>query len=106
MVVVRILYWLKRGIHVCQQQNMNFYLFIRNEACVISYFFKYISERHFLDKIKSTNTYKNTIFYGNQVVCLLVKAPDFVQLVKQVIIIETQTPFCVENGLLLMPVKD
>jgi len=44
--------------------------------------------------------------YDHQVVCLLEKAPEFVQLVKQVKLIKTQTPFCVENGVLLKPIKD
>jgi len=38
------------------------------------------------------------------VVCLLEKVPEFVQLVQQVIITKTQTPFCVEIGLLLKPI--
>jgi len=38
-------------------------------------------------------------------VCLLEKAPEFVQLLKQVIVIKTQT-VCVENGHLLKPIKD
>jgi len=34
------------------------------------------------------------------------KAPEFVQLVKQVMIIKNTDTVCVENGLLLKPIKD